>query len=468
MSAFKQRMAKLGVRAGLLAGASAAVLAISGIGASSAMAVATCPNKTLNIQGKGASLQRIAQSTWTGREVPSGEPLIEIPHKKLEPEKGYASTCKEGPTVSYTSTNNASGLDAFQFTGTGAIDHSLAFVGSDDAPNKAQIENAEAATEGGKGKPIIVPVIQTSIAVVIHPPAGCKFKAGKGITWKQLGEVFGGKSITKWSGFGANVEGGAACEKEITRVVRAEVSSATYQFKNYLAVLEEEKGGPGMPCELEGYDEEKGVTVKTKKWKNMLAAHLNGQPNITWPGPGNCEGTTPVERATSVAKIVAEKEGTIGYAALPNAKEEGAETALLQNGEVEGKPTFAAPEKKEGEEANCGERVYTVPEGGRTGEAAEAVDWSQVFGAKPQIGGAYPLCTLTYDIGWHTYEQAGYGPESAKIAEVAKDYILRHVLETNAGGGQTVAMWYAPLPSTPTEPKTDVLGAARAAAEKLG
>src|ERR1700740_2259807 len=70
MSAFKQKARMLAVRAGLLAGASAAVLAISGVGASSAFAAAECPNNAVqNIEGKGSSLQKEAQKFWTGREV---------------------------------------------------------------------------------------------------------------------------------------------------------------------------------------------------------------------------------------------------------------------------------------------------------------------------------------------------------------------------------------------------------------
>jgi hypothetical protein len=120
MSAFKQRLAKLGARAGLLAGASAAVLAISGVTASSALAAPECitvANKAeRNLQGLGASLQRSSQQLWTGREVPTVLGEKTPPFKALT--GGYAGTCNgaEHGTVSYTSTGSGRGLKAFRFT----------------------------------------------------------------------------------------------------------------------------------------------------------------------------------------------------------------------------------------------------------------------------------------------------------------------------------------------------------------
>jgi ABC-type phosphate transport system substrate-binding protein len=408
MSAFKQSMRKLGVRAGLLAGTSAAVLAIAGIGAGSAMAAPTCPTGT--IAGEGSSLQKIAQlEVWN---------------------PDYNSICSGKTSVSYKSSSSGAGLEAFRYNGAGSINTGLEFIGSDDGPNTTQIANAEAAS----GTPaVIVPVTQTAIAVVIHPPSGCEFNPGTGITYNELNEVFGGEGIVNWDEF-ENINSLSACNQAITRVVRAEGSGTTVQFKNYLGTLEEEQGTPGVPCIIDG----------TTKWKGLREVGSGNKPNIDWP---SCTaGATPIVTAAgggAVAETVANAAnvGYIGYAALPDAKSKGAAVANLQNGNLFG-ATFAEP--GEAGVANCGNARYTVAAGSET--VGTSRDWSQVFGAQPEIEGfEYPLCTLTYDAGWNQYSKiTGY---TEAQANAAKDYLGNYV---TAGGQSDLAAagkWYAPLPT---------------------
>ena len=93
MPAIRQRLARVGVRAGLLAGASAAVLAISGIGAGSAVASPLCETANPAIKGQGSSLQRAAQEAW----VP-----------------GYNGVCTKGPKVeAYTVSSSGTGLKSW-------------------------------------------------------------------------------------------------------------------------------------------------------------------------------------------------------------------------------------------------------------------------------------------------------------------------------------------------------------------
>src|SRR6202000_1037181 len=183
MSAFKQELGRIGVRAGGLVAASAAVLAISGASASTALSAECGSGKPSNIQGQGSSLQRIAQEVWTGRVVPTTLGTA-LPHTALTPASGYAKECPSGTTVSYTSTSSGEGLTAFRYKGAGSIlsggtepEKGYSFVGSDDGPTKGEIENAESATTGANG--LIIPVAETSIAVIIHPPTGCHFKAAR-------------------------------------------------------------------------------------------------------------------------------------------------------------------------------------------------------------------------------------------------------------------------------------------------
>lgn len=489
MSAFKQKMARLGVSASLLAVVSAAMLAISGIGASSAFAT-ECPASTIEkegvkvgIEGKGSSLQKIAQQEWTGREVFSN--VIEpIPHPKLTgPERGYQVACPSAP-VSYTSTGSGPGLTAFRFNGSGNIEngthvgesHTFSYIGTDDAPTAAQIEHAKEATEGGVAtgaNPLIIPVAQTAIAVIYNPPKGCTVTFGNksGISWTELGEIFNGVGKKEWSELGVTHSG--TCGSSITRVVRAEGSGTTYQVKNYLAKLESEFSGANMSCSSTGFNEETKTSEATTEWGKTKAIGTGEEPNKNWP---ECVGGTSIVAQAgggAVAKYVNEHRGTIGYAALPDAKanqkpfeiEAGVnielKVARLQVELSEATKFYGTPEGAE-EKANCAERVYSVPAAAQTSGTGEGVDWSKVFGATPNVGqGKYPLCTLTYDAAWSSYSKAGY-TEAAKRAENVKDYLNYVVKE-----GQGIKKWYQPLPS-PAEEAHNVLMAAEYAASKIG
>jgi ABC-type phosphate transport system substrate-binding protein len=444
MFALKTKMGRLCARAGFLVGASAAVLAIGGVGASSAAAAtgtANCNQEGTNIQGIGSSLQRVAQENWTGRAVPSGTPLGGLPHAANALANSYRVKCAAKavpPTVSYTSTGSGMALADFGYTGP--LNTALAFIGTDDGPNAAQIAAAELASGA---KPVILPVTQTAIAVIAHPPAGCTLKE---ITWLDLNKVFGGKGIKKWSDF-STASGGAACEKEITRVVRAEGSGTTLQLKNYLQVLHEEVGAEKLPCETEG----------TEEWSGLeeVGAAPAEKPNTVWPCPP-AEGGTPIvtaEGGGGVATKVETTENTIGYAALPDAKAHTTNVTLekLQNGTSGGLPKYGEPGNNATSNARCENARYTVPANGRriVGSNGLAVDWSKVFGAQPKIGGTeYPLCTLTYIAAWNEYKEAKYGAGSAAIEKLTGDFIMNYVVQTAAGQGQPVVSghWYAALP----------------------
>jgi ABC-type phosphate transport system substrate-binding protein len=421
MSAFKQSMRKLGVRAGLLAGASAAVLAISGIGAGSAMAAPTCPGGT--IAGQGSTLQKNAQlNTWNPK---------------------YNTACGAG-SVAYTGTGSGAGLKALGFTGT-EIEHAWQFIGTDEAPTKLQIE---ASNKLSKTSAVIVPVTQTAIAVVVNPPTGCKFKANKGITWAELNKAFGGNGITTWNQF-SNVEG--TCSSAITRVVRSDASGTTYQFKNYLSALgtNTEIKAEGLPCTTAGVTNWAGL--RTNNGGSPLP-----NPNVTWPQCSGSTKVTAVEGGGGVANAVATTPGTIGYAALPDAKAKGATAALIQNGVTSGAARYASPENTTTSTARCENSRYTVPSGASGGLN---IDWSTAFGAQPTIGGTeYPLCTLTFDVGFHNAVTAGYTAAQGK--EVV-DYFKNYVVPTAAGQTDLKGTWYSTLP-------TNVQEAAVSAAAQLG
>ena len=130
---------------------------------------------------------------------------------------------------------------------------------------------------------------------------------------------------------------------------------------------------------------------------------------------------------------------------------------------------LAGKEEESGKKkpSNCGARVYNVPAQGQVTGTGESVDWSQVFGASPKVGGGlYPLCTLTYDAGWSSYAKAGYGTAATATKEVVKDYLANFV---DASEGQAIdtAHWYQALPA-PAEAAHNVQAAAEFALTKLG
>ena len=449
MSALKQKLARLGATVGVLAATTTAVMAVGGVTASSAFA-AECGPKT-TIEGQGSTLQNVAQAEWI---------------------KGFGAECPETPTIKYTGTGSGAALTAFGYNG-GVINHEDTWVSTDDAPSAAQITTAQGATTGAKA--LIIPKIQTAIAIIYNPPAECTltFEANKGITSAQLNGAFGGEGVKTWNGFTNASPTGAGCANQFTRVVREDGSGTTFQLKNYLAV----DGGAAMPCKLTGWEEpaEKEVT-ETTAWANMKSTKATkvGVPNTTWPQESTCPGAPKTLTSVAVAKgggglvkYVSEHPGTIGYASLPDVKSANniggaAKIAWIQNNGPK-TVTYATPEEATNKESNCGERQYTVPVGGREGESGESIDWSQVFGAKPTVGSTlYPLCTLTYGLSWTSYEKAGYGASSESKANALIAY-TKYVL----GTGQSVKNWYQPLPH-PAAKENNVLAAAKLAMSKIG
>jgi ABC-type phosphate transport system substrate-binding protein len=422
-----RKSGRAGLRAALLTGATVAALAVGGLGAGSASAAVLCNGG--NIIGEGSSLQKIAQqNVW-------------IPAFQTE-------VCNFGtlPKIEYKPEGSGAGMKSWGANG-GAIDRTRAFIGTDDAPTAAQIANIKAAAGGGNV--LVIPVAQTSIAVVVNPPAGCTIK---NITNKELEKSFRG-IILKWSEL-ENAEGGAACESPLTRVVRFDGSGTTFQFKNYLGLA----NTASLPC-----------IEQTWKQLEPIENSATGAPNTSWPE--SCKKTlSPVVRPAAKGggeevKKVNSTPGSIGYAALPDAEANGGTVINVQNNgfvSIEeatyGEPQIAGASAGKGT-ANCAATKYTVPvDGRRTGTGID-VDWSQVFGALPAIGGtAYPLCTLTYDLAFKGYKEAGF-----KFApyQTVRDYINGYVVF----GGQTALTTsetnYGPLPETKGLAGNNVLAAAK-------
>jgi ABC-type phosphate transport system substrate-binding protein len=456
MSSLGQKLAKLAASAGVVAVIAFAFSVVGAIGASGASACVNVLPAVRNLQGEGSTLQRLPQEKWTGRKVPST--LGALPYTTVG--GGYAASCSAATnaTFSYTADGNAAALAAFGFTGL-TPSKEFAYVGTDEAPTPAQIS---AATVGsGKVAPVILPVAATSIAVIVNKPPTCEIEGG--ITWQDLNSLFAGK-VKHWTEL-STLKGSAKANcttaeggSEITRVVREESTTVTTQFKHYLSVLETTLAatGPGK-VEL--------PTCSAKTWANL---EPSGAANLAWPEAICDPGVTPVARRASdeaVAGYVKENPNSIGYTTYAAAFAKGDSVVALEDqfSKVFG-ASYAFPGKtptggSEPSQANCAPEAFEVPAAGQvaTGNTGLEVDWSQTFGAKPKIGATgvyYPLCMLTYDIGWHGYKAAGYtdGPEVGAATHSYLSWILTNQSALNAIG-------FTALPN-PSPMQNNVLGAA--------
>ena len=442
-----KRNSRRRARAGLLAGAAVVALGVGGVSAGSAAAAPSCTGS--NITGEGASLQKVAQQqVWTGK---------------------FATLCGGAPTVTYPGNGSGAGLASWDFNGSDGtpFETSKAFTASDDAPTTTQINNAKTAA-GGTTDVLVIPVTQTAIGVAINPPANCDVEE---ITNQQLESIFRG-NLKFWGKI--TTAFGTGCEASpITRVVRFDGSGSTYQFKNYLSTINSAK----LAC-----------TEPSRSWAELRPIETVNNPNTTWPenGKGGCPAGTlsPVVTAGAngggaLVNKVDSTDGSIGYAALPDIeinKDPGTHWLRVQNNGVTklSKAAFAEPLVESNNSANCGGAQYVVPAAGRTGTGTGInVDWSQVFGANNKIGGEdYPLCTITYDMSLTKYGNVSTVPGGATFTEgqftTVRDYLTEYITATQGQNDiANAGKWYAALPSG-VAPATDVLGAARLAASKIG
>jgi ABC-type phosphate transport system substrate-binding protein len=441
----RRKSARRGIRMGTAASAAALAIGAFAVSAGSASAAPTCGGA--KIAGQGSSLQGAAQTTlWASTTG------------------GYNAACGE-KQVTYTVSSSGTGLTSWGFKG-GPFTNTWSFIGTDDGPNATQIASAKTASGTNV---LVVPVAQTAIGVVINPPTGCSVSE---ITNKQFESVMRG-NIKIWNKI-LTATGAGCVNAPITRVVRAEGSGTTYQVKNYLSLI----NNAALAC-----------TEGGKTWKQLEEIGAGEKPNTTWPenGVAGCaaNAVSPIVTAAGgggVVKAVNNNEGSFGYAALPDIENnkglnpnKDTNWVKLQNNGVSNKLANAhttAPLEEAANAAQCFSTQYSVPTTARVGSASPAnSDWSQVFGANPNIAGvtgnvdAYPLCTLTYDVALTEYSKAGFS-EAAEIS--AKDYLANYV--TAEEGQEQLEIggkWYAPLPIG-SGAATNVLGAAELAASKIG
>jgi ABC-type phosphate transport system substrate-binding protein len=446
----------------LSAAVSAALIAP---GAASALGGEQCSG--VDVEGKGASLQKLSQiETWA--------PEFKNPADTNAAACSGSQGSKGVRTVTYTSTGSGAGLRSWGQEPKEASEINFgpknAYIGTDEPPNLKQKEEME--SHGVAGAVLTIPVEQAAVTVSVHLPEGCTVEGGPvpgrlGLKWTVVEKIFRGKD-TKWSQVLNKAKlVGAGCPKtaktsHITRVVRKDGSGTTSLFKKWLNVVYKKEVEPG------------------KTWQ-QLAESAN---NTTWPE----EAADPIikgEGNGGVATEVAKNAGSIGYINLADARANksftppigGAGTPTFwANVENASKPTttYSDPSTNgdvaEKANSNCEETLYVNGKKKFPPPSTEEV-WNEVTAGKVQKN--YPICGFTYDLGLTKYSaftiaKGSKEEPTEKEVRTVFDY-YKFVLATGVGGGQTLIganKDYLGLP-TSAEAKANVLKIAQEGAAKV-
>lgn len=284
---------------------------------------------------------------------------------------------KTGIRINYQSIGSGGGIRQLS---EGTVD-----FGATDGP----MSDSELA--GAKGGAILhVPTVLGADAIIYNLPT---VKEPLKLTGEVLADIFLGR-IKRWNDprIAATNAGVALPAENILVVHRSDGSGTTYIFTDYLtAVSPAWKAGPG-----------KGKDVR---WPVGLG------------GKGN-EG---------VAGQVKQTPGSIGYAELAYAKQNGLAFAHIRNAEGE----FVAPSPEAATAAAAGAVSQLTPD----------TDYRVSIVNAPGKG-AYPISSFTWIILYKNQ------PDATKGKKVLD--FLRWAL--NEGGSQAAALDYAPLPESMVAP----------------
>ena len=445
----------------MIAVCSASLLAFMSIGAAGASATTT-------IKGQGSTLQEIAQNQ------------IFIPN--------FNST-HVGQIETYTGTGSGAGLEAFG-NGSHACEEQIwEYVGTDQPPNAMQkkaIEEKCPATLGSGPTVLSIPTLQAAVAIVYHLPPNCTSVSSKAkkqtshlaLNGKTVEEIFAGGAPegtghkTKWNELTDEGDAlhGAGCETthEIVRVVREEGSGTTAITKKWLNQI-----NPTTEWKVPGF---KAPEKEFQTW-NELAEN---NKNLNWPN----ETATNIVRGHNTSGVLAKVEatpGSIGYANLANAYEEGAFKnggdlgwAVIEN-KAGKKPTYANPELpgakiakskpkkyKEGL-SNCANEIYVNGVGAHFPPESTEDAWNEVTATPSEPN--YPICGFTYDLSLKCFSQleSAHRPTPAQVSLV-EEYFKYMVKE-----GPTLIKSGSDYLSLPTnaEPKKNVRKIAEEGTEKI-
>lgn len=480
-------LAALGAVAALVAAA-----AVAPLSAHAAFAIPACGGSA--VKGEGSSLQKVAQTEfWTTHvfytsfgceSAASTSPITYSPDGSG---CGIASIGGGPGAKAACSDFEAATVE------NGYRDPETRFAASDAPLTAAQKAAAEAKSGAKPGLLHQIPVASAAVTVVVHFPEGCKLKdpgtgaaasgagtvngnvstggvndptgAGTGdtvanetlrvhVSAEEMEKIWDGATQQTWvkivpeADFEGNSTEQKECgEKPVIRIVRADGSGTTYNFKAYLSLL------PTAPV---GLWTTAPVVGDNNKWP--VKSGENVEPAAA-SGANVCESAAHICQAAStgggsVAKAVAATNGSIGYLDLATARKEGYDMSKkaadhlywipqqtinpAKSNEVGSnyvEPTASPLSNLNGsgapQGANCTNADYRgIP--ATPASDPTLGDWSSAIATGSEDTATYPVCALTYDFAFDDDAPAyGNTPTEEAKARTVKDYLT--AIESNAG-----------------------------------
>jgi ABC-type phosphate transport system substrate-binding protein len=500
------------------------------------------------VQGEGSSLQKVAQQNFWIPQVfdttlyggcGSSAPKVTF---NSESSGCGLDTVGAGGEASKCTFETGAGKAGSK---AGYRDETNQFGAADFAPNPTEEANIDNGPTGagtpGSDALHVIPVAGAAITVVVHFPAGCALQSsGTGTaasgalsvngntstggvndpTGAPTGDLFSNQTlrvhipaekleeiwvghITTWgqivpeSDFLAGTANTptACAETPIIRIVRADTSGTTYNFKHYLGLVPSSVTPDGSTLWTSSSSE---VGSKNTAWPLGSATEVGAPPPVGAKGSGHeneCVEAVHICQALeggggSLSNAVIATNGSIGYLDLATAREKGYDMTPNPTGEPgkigfeEAKndhlywvplepvtppasetgtgtlprpgafiePTTEAkshfnPLGANAKGANCAGADYrgipTTPTSDPT-----LGDWSKAIATG---GTTYPICAMTYDLAFDDYA-AAYNTTSTKEeakARTVKDYLTSVV--SSAGQFELPSFDYAALPLTIVE-----------------
>jgi hypothetical protein len=406
-----------------------ASLAVLSIAAPTAGAKSVC----LSIVGSGSSLQKVAQqSVW-------------IPGFTKATGGWWEDLCTSAPTITYNSTSSGKGKEQWGYENKKLLDELPfpGFIGTDLAPSDPQIKNmGEAGGQPTFLKGVVaVPVAQSAISVLITLPTNCHPKAGETeakVNAVKLAEAWekGNKEFTEY------VKGIECTASSLPNFkVRSSNSGTTAGFKRFFATL-----------------------TDTSLWLTATSSPLKSE-EPSWPAELEASGHFQkcCEKGSQLAELVLTDAGTTGYADLADARNAGFTNIWTSHGSpsllsayalvetTEPASEFQSPEEASSGGSNCNKAVYKEE---NIHSVAPGEDWSEVRQENVKKNKSYPICSLTYDLAWNSYEtaplEAQYGSKllAEHVGLLVRYYLHAIVLPSQGQGASLLTNHYGLLPST--------------------
>lgn len=344
------------------------------------------------------------------------------------------SCAGRGPIVALLAGSSPAALEALGSV-AGVRNGEFTFAGSEEPPSLKQWLSIDLGDKPGVDSGLIrqIPIASTAVAPLVHFPTGCSIPSGEAtsdgrfvVSNTALEQAYAG-TIATWGELLPDIE--ASCASlPIERVVPAGSEGTTFVFKQWLATVDPSLGWDALE-------------------------------NAAWPNDSGATATVRSEKADrGEAELVQNTSGSIGFASLPTARNQGfgffAPTNIhhkaglfwlsLKNGTGEQVEPTRDPNSgaDNAPGANCDNPTFNyVPSGY---DSTVTPIWRAVSAAGSGTG--WPICTLAYALAWDDASTV-YGDSEAQQAKqrTVKDY-LAYAL--GAAGQQVVEQRdYSALPA---------------------